>query len=278
VRVLRDFELILQLEGSSWIWSEPDRGSVDIPTDALAFIPPGFAHAASEATGAALGVHFDLHAEPTIEVPDNVRVLERSVERSPLDYVPRFELTGSSEQSPLLIDLVTGPGAIADLRQRLMALVDVWSRRANRTLGGGLVASAVLGSVLRDLGAAAAASGPTRGQPDRRILELIRLLDEPDGIPMESHPTVGQLAELAHLGESAFRVAFVRTTGSSPRRYLEERRVEHAARKLVETDRPIGEIAASVGYDDPYHFSRVFRRVTGMAPRTYRSQRRRPTS
>jgi AraC-like DNA-binding protein len=80
------------------------------------------------------------------------------------------------------------------------------------------------------------------------------------------------------MSEAAFREAFVNTIGCAPRRYLEERRVAQAARALLETDRTVGEIAREVGYPDPYHFSRVFRRVTGSSPRRYRQSARGPTT
>jgi AraC-like DNA-binding protein len=274
LKVLRDFELILQLEGSAWIRSELDGGSVDVPAGALVFIPPGFVHAWGAANGAAIGVHFDLHAEPALEVPANITMLRRHVERLPLESEPRFELVDRISRTPISLGLVTAPGALTNLRPRMMNLVEIWSRRANRTLDGGLVAANVLGSILHDL-AKDAAAGPEQGQPDPRILEVIRMLDEPDGISLAQRPTVGELAALAHLGESAFRTAFVRTTGCGPRRYLEERRVEHAARALVESERPVAEIARDVGYEDAYHFSRVFRRVTGVSPRAYRARGRR---
>jgi AraC family transcriptional regulator of arabinose operon len=49
--------------------------------------------------------------------------------------------------------------------------------------------------------------------------------------------------------------------GRPPGRYLEERRIERAARALVETNLKILRIADAEGYSDPYHFSRVFRRL-----------------
>ncbi|MBS1879668.1 MAG: helix-turn-helix transcriptional regulator [Actinobacteria bacterium] len=108
------------------------------------------------------------------------------------------------------------------------------------------------------------------GAADPRILDLLRLLGGPEGAALGARPSVARLAALAHMSEASFRAAFARTTGSSPRRYLEEQRMEQAARALVETDRTVTEISHAVGYEDPYHFSRVFRRVNGVSPRGYR--------
>jgi AraC-like DNA-binding protein len=51
---------------------------------------------------------------------------------------------------------------------------------------------------------------------------------------------------------------------------LEIMKKEVAIAALLQADRSIGDIAASVGYSDPTAFSRAFKRWTGDSPRTYR--------
>ena len=53
-----------------------------------------------------------------------------------------------------------------------------------------------------------------------------------------------------------------------------EIRFEAAARLLMETDATALEIALEVGYEDPSHFSRAFKRIAGISPREYRRQQR----
>ena len=53
-----------------------------------------------------------------------------------------------------------------------------------------------------------------------------------------------------------------------------EIRFEAAARLLRETDATALEIALEVGYKDPSHFSRAFKRVSGISPREYRCHQR----
>ena len=50
-----------------------------------------------------------------------------------------------------------------------------------------------------------------------------------------------------------------------------------AAGLLRDTPTPISQIAATVGYTDAFHFSRVFRRVMGAAPRAWRQSLRHQT-
>ncbi len=55
---------------------------------------------------------------------------------------------------------------------------------------------------------------------------------------------------------------------------ISEIRFEAAARLLRETDATALEIALEVGYEDPSHFSRAFKRTAGISPREYRRQHR----
>ncbi len=47
-------------------------------------------------------------------------------------------------------------------------------------------------------------------------------------------------------------------------------RFERAAELLADPDHKITEVALAVGYDDPSHFARAFRRVCGLSPREFR--------
>ena len=53
---------------------------------------------------------------------------------------------------------------------------------------------------------------------------------------------------------------------------ITELRYERAARLLRESDATALDIALEVGYDDPSHFSRAFKRIAGVSPREYRRQ------
>lgn len=55
--------------------------------------------------------------------------------------------------------------------------------------------------------------------------------------------------------------------------YLTRIRVE-ASRKLLLTSVPVSAVSKLVGFDDPYYFSRVFRKMTGLSPSDYRGRQR----
>ncbi|MEO5958090.1 MAG: helix-turn-helix domain-containing protein [Opitutaceae bacterium] len=46
--------------------------------------------------------------------------------------------------------------------------------------------------------------------------------------------------------------------------------MEYAARALRQSEVPIKEISHRLGFQNQYHFSRVFRRYLGSPPSTYR--------
>jgi AraC-like DNA-binding protein len=54
---------------------------------------------------------------------------------------------------------------------------------------------------------------------------------------------------------------------------VEYARFEAAAEMLARPDLKIIDIAYSLGYEDPSHFSRAFRRMIGQSPREFRLKR-----
>ena len=61
-------------------------------------------------------------------------------------------------------------------------------------------------------------------------------------------------------------------TGTSYSELLEQVRIEKSMEMLENFESKIIDVAYSMGYSDPSHFSRAFRRVTGFSPRIYRQQ------
>lgn len=82
--------------------------------------------------------------------------------------------------------------------------------------------------------------------------------------------TVADIAAAVHVSPSRLHSLFREEVGRSPRAYLNEIRVGHAATLLTATNLDIGEIGKLVGFPDAAHFSRVFRRHAGEAPSVFR--------
>ncbi|MHA7874078.1 helix-turn-helix domain-containing protein [Roseivivax sp.] len=58
--------------------------------------------------------------------------------------------------------------------------------------------------------------------------------------------------------------------GISASAWIDRATVTEACRQLAYTVRPVSQISYDLGYEDPSHFSRVFRRVMGLSPSAYR--------
>lgn len=78
-----------------------------------------------------------------------------------------------------------------------------------------------------------------------------------------------RLEEYAHLcarSLSAFKREFMELMGTSPGRWLTEKRLELARYYLQNTDKSIQETAIDSGFNNPSHFSRIFKEKFGIAP------------
>jgi AraC family transcriptional regulator, arabinose operon regulatory protein len=79
-----------------------------------------------------------------------------------------------------------------------------------------------------------------------------------------------ELATAAGLSVPHFSLLFRRQTGYAPIDFLIRQRIRHSCRLLDTTQITVAAIAAEVGFDDPYYFSRCFHRIMGCSPRDYR--------
>lgn len=78
------------------------------------------------------------------------------------------------------------------------------------------------------------------------------------------------VARVAELSTFHFARAFKRSTGLPPHAYLRRLRCERAKTLLIDSNLPVTEIAAEVGYETPQAFARMFRAEVGASPIEYR--------
>ena len=81
---------------------------------------------------------------------------------------------------------------------------------------------------------------------------------------------VATLAAMVNISPSHFFSLFKRRTGYSPMDYFTRLRMRHACQLLDATAARVKEIAAALGYEDPFYFSRVFKSLSAVAPVQYR--------
>ena len=92
---------------------------------------------------------------------------------------------------------------------------------------------------------------------------------------LHSRLTLDEMAAHARLSKSHFIRLFKEQTGYSPVDYFIHLKMQHACMLLSVTRKTIREIAWEIGYDDPYYFSRIFKKVIGVSPRRYREEQSR---
>ncbi len=84
--------------------------------------------------------------------------------------------------------------------------------------------------------------------------------------------TLDQIAASAALSPGACCRLFKRHMGCSPFTYVQNLRLQRAARLLETTDEPITQVAARCGYGSPSYFTKSFREKTGLSPSAYRKR------
>lgn len=83
--------------------------------------------------------------------------------------------------------------------------------------------------------------------------------------------TLNELSSHYNYSASRFSSIFKQKTGHSPIDYFNQMKMQKASQQLDFTNRSVKDIALSMGFDDPYYFSKRFKKITGMSPRKYRT-------
>lgn len=86
--------------------------------------------------------------------------------------------------------------------------------------------------------------------------------------------SVQQIADHLSLDRSYVHRLFRKAMNMSVRDYIISLRLANACSYLSHTDLPIADISRSVGYEDVFYFSRLFRQKKGCTPSQYRKEHR----
>ena len=91
---------------------------------------------------------------------------------------------------------------------------------------------------------------------------------------MKSHlrktVTLEELAAASGFSPSHLHYLFRTSTGYAPVEYFLRMKIQAAARDIVFSEIPIHSIANAYGINDPYYFSRLFKKISGLSPAVYR--------
>ena len=101
---------------------------------------------------------------------------------------------------------------------------------------------------------------------DEAVLRAIEAMED----ALDRGWTVESLARAQGLSRATLARRFKDVTGIGPMEYLNQIRMQKAARLIRKGDGTIEHVARTVGYDSPYSFSRSFKRIFGMAPARFK--------
>lgn len=82
--------------------------------------------------------------------------------------------------------------------------------------------------------------------------------------------SIKELASHLNYSVSHYSELFKKKTGCSPIQYFNQLKIQKSCQLLFFTDLNIKEICVKTGFEDPYYFSRIFKKLMGISPSKYR--------
>jgi len=128
----------------------------------------------------------------------------------------------------------------------------------------------VFAYALREIASRCAHNGASWSQAarDPQVRRALALLHEDCARPW----TLEELALGAGLSRTALAERFGEVMGDTPLNHLRTLRMQRAMQLLADTDQRLEAIAAAVGYQDAFGFSKVFKRTLGLSPKEFRQR------
>ncbi len=152
----------------------------------------------------------------------------------------------------------------ADLRRDFSAAMRRMIRFCRHEGGSDLAMTALEEAILWGREAASRHQQPSL---DERVLKARQILadefKEPFSLPALARRCGLSVSRLSHL---------FKQTGETPQQFLEQQRISHARQLLRLTNLSIEQIAADCGYEDPFYFTKRFRRSQEMSPSAFRKR------
>jgi AraC-like DNA-binding protein len=108
------------------------------------------------------------------------------------------------------------------------------------------------------------------GKPDDTNIDFVRKFSD----LVEKHfleiKQVENYAEMLGIAPASLTKKLQKYGIDSPSRIIKKRVITEAKRLLLYTDKSVKEIAAQIGYDDQFYFSRLFAKETGISPSEFK--------
>jgi AraC-like DNA-binding protein len=113
----------------------------------------------------------------------------------------------------------------------------------------------------------AGTSGADMGKNNRLHVEKALSLMEKE---VRENIKIQDIAWKIGLSDEHFIRIFRAEVRMTPHQYFTRLKIEGASGLLMSTDKSVGEISAWFGFENQFHFSRIFKKCTGMSPVVYR--------
>ena len=104
-----------------------------------------------------------------------------------------------------------------------------------------------------------------RNEADSMVFQTEKAMEN-----LENKLTLKELASHFGYSESYMYRLFFKETGYAPMNYFLHMKIDRACQLLLHTNMKINQVALKLGFDDPYYFSRIFKKIVGTSPKDYR--------
>jgi AraC-like DNA-binding protein len=91
---------------------------------------------------------------------------------------------------------------------------------------------------------------------------------------IESEINLSELSSFCGYSISHYSMVFKKKTSRSPMEYFNNLKIQRASQMLDFTNLQVNEIATQLHFDDPFYFSRVFKKTMGLSPSEYRKKKK----
>jgi len=106
-----------------------------------------------------------------------------------------------------------------------------------------------------------------RNGRNRNVIEQVRAIIEEKYM---QNLTISSISESVYLSATYVSMIYRQETGETVYDYLTKVRIERAKQMLKDPRNKLYEVCEAVGYNDPSHFSKLFKKHTGMNPSRFR--------
>nr|WP_248930946.1 AraC family transcriptional regulator [Paenibacillus hamazuiensis] len=107
---------------------------------------------------------------------------------------------------------------------------------------------------------------PAQSQKETNVRRILTYLNQhyKESIALE------ELSKAMHLNKYYMCHSFKEVTGISINNYITRKRIDEGKKLLRLSDEPVGLVSELLGFNNPIHFSRMFKQYAGVSPQAYR--------